>query len=628
MSYTPPSGGSVGLAFASSFSYSPPPGGSLTLEFVPPAGGTILTTSIGDTSAFGSIVLKWTQFASPSGIDSLGIGAASVDYHRLRPAGADYSAFGTANVYLGQQFVTGASIGDTSVMSTPSRVYHIGDYFSPVGTSVVLDFNPSNRYPNGYTLPNGGSIDLAWDYADNTARQNGDGNMQAHVYATMGDTSAFGLPTMQIVQSAHPTGFDTHAFGTADVELFTRTLTLTGFDAHAVGSAKLQSVIKPTGLSTLAFGTSAIAQPAPHTLTLAGFDAHAFGVADVELRNRTVYPLGVDFGISPRQRVSYGIQTVVTNSVSPLAFGTASIANRNRTISPAGFDASRFGADVVHLQGATPAGFDTHAFGAPVVDFGTRTLFFGGLAPPPMGVNKVQLKDSFAFTAGQDWGDVGDNSIVCRDGDQIVRDIGGDDYLGLGAATVVGLPKNNWIYPYPIAGGLMGNPSIIPINLYLNGRGIAPPVLGNAWVSLWIRTLMLTGINSLRFGNTYVSHSPIVAQMQGFDHAVVWDFCGPIGPAGEPAANVGHATSSTISPAGIAPGSVGGQMVQAVITESGFDQSAMGYSRVVGMTGGFPGRPIWGGLTVTDGGGGFYSYTTPAISMGDYSAFGTANVHF
>lgn len=166
MPYTSPPGGSVTLIFRSP--YSKPPGGSVTLEFAPPAGQTISTPSIGDTSAFGVPVMLWTQFIATNGIPAGDFGSnTEVDYRRLKPEGFGGEVFGAVALKW-TQFIEPLGIEADAPSSQFAVSNFSGQYVIPSAVEVVLRFGPlvsttsASAFPVEFHYPPNSISPLAW----------------------------------------------------------------------------------------------------------------------------------------------------------------------------------------------------------------------------------------------------------------------------------------------------------------------------------------------------------------------------------------------------------------------------------------------------------------------------------
>jgi len=487
---------------------------------------------------------------------------------------------------------------------------------------------------------------------------------------------AYSAPAWNAVNFALPNGYTAPSWNAVNIDVSpgVRTLTLSGADWSGFGTAVLHNKTQylfTSGADWSGFGTAIATKTQEIDPGLTVYTAPAWNALNFLLSTGWTAPawnslqcdLSANAGmVGPR----FGLAAITNSAVvvslnaagiDSLRFGASEIEYFDRYLTLTGFDASAIGAAVMQRV-AAPSGINALCIGSDYVDFSRRTLFPSGFDDASFGADIVGPHESWITPASIPGGAVG-SGIACRDADSIIRCAGIN--AGVIGSNVIshsttGPGTSRYVYPNPIATYGMGTVTISPHMIFCGGDrdntldGGCWGNFGTVVITNHIQYVYPIGADGARFGiGTWISHSPQTAQMQGFDHAVVWDAFGPVGLHGEPAAYVGYSNARTISPAGIAPAGLGGLMLLQNVKPSGADYSAlgsvnvqaqidvasswghgttgdqlaMGFSRVTGFAGL---NPIWGGLLVTDGGGGFYSYTTPAISMGDTSAFGATSI--
>lgn len=261
---------------------------------------------------------------------------------------------------------------------------------------------------------------------------------------------AAGSPTVIKQQFAVPAGISAGVFGTATYVLRPYEYKPPQWVINA-NWFNAQAYTRPSGTINAAF------QPPSPATTLAafGWDSAAFGTQAVRLQAIQLLPAG----IAPT--LAFGSSTVFLKQrflrpggIDSGAFGTASVLNRFRrlqplgftgavgahtvadpraaqTVRPSGFVATSYGATAVSPQivfaigflgqvgvpGVTrnpsPLGIDSAAYGTPLVEYRTKTLAVGGIAPGVAGQPDVSDRTQRVFNAG-----IIDTALV---GEQLVQ---------------------------------------------------------------------------------------------------------------------------------------------------------------------------------------------------------------
>ena len=360
MPYSVPPGGSVTLIFRSP--YSKPPGGSVTLEFAPPAGQTISTPSIGDTSAFGVPVMLWTQFIATNGIPAGDFGSnTEVDYRRLKPEGFGGEVFGAVALKW-TQFIEPLGI-EADAPSSQFAVSNLsGQYVIPSAVEVVLRFGPlvstasASAFPVEFHYPPGTIRPLAWSSA------------------RFGQTQLIG-PSLVI-----PSGISSFVSGSASISppIAARNVAPGGIAANPLtGPNSLREVPSPV----------------------------------IDFRTKHVTPSGiaVPSGQLPVHYVAFYYQFIDTAGLGsgPETYGTALAAYKIRSVFPSFIASNVFGATAV-LRTITvhPSGFGGETFSTTnlVEDYSNRVQTHSGSADPAAyGIQYVRNQRDFLYVDTSAW---------------------------------------------------------------------------------------------------------------------------------------------------------------------------------------------------------------------------------
>lgn len=324
-SYTPPPGGSATLSFGDS-PYTAPAGSSITLELDGYSATTIYQPSIFD-DGYGTPVLLWTEYLSSVTVgDVSAFGAHTVDYHRLLPDGiASTLAFGTANAYLGQQWVLPESMVEN--MGAGHRAYR-DDFYSPVflpdASALQIEFGTAL-----HTAPSGASVTLEFEPP--------------------------GTPTI------YPVSINDSAVGSHDVKNFLLYIEPAPINDGAIGSHELELTpeIRPFGIDQSKLGFSGD-----------GDGAITHGV-------RALAPASIEASLYGTQRVESTIRLIDLAGLAPLGtlFGTQFIAYRERFVYPPFIFANAFGvATIGFTREIAPAGIHEEVVGYHEVRDNTQRL--------------------------------------------------------------------------------------------------------------------------------------------------------------------------------------------------------------------------------------------------------------
>ena len=354
MSYSPPAGSSVGLAFTSG--YQKPLAGDINIEF---------DTVVADLRQVGGFA------SSAVGIPSL------LQSRFVRAIGTEFSSFGTAYAVIdNSQFVTATGIAPTSdpaafqvqwtqyataegivsgeFVPPPTRVNNAGAYQPPSTTNLVL-----NWLGTPYTPPT--TLNLILEFGavgygrvDGATLFDQSGFGTVSVASTSAGvsvpgfaSSTLGTPSLTFVGASYiyyAGGIFSETFGTTLVS--PRYIYVTGWENNsAVGTPPLvrDNFIRPEGIaSSNLFGTQYVAWEVQHITVLTGIPAGDVGSNTIDFTIRTVYPTG-------------------WNSFTP---GVFALAN-TRYLYPSGFGNEELGTPYVGAAYLFPTGIP------PLNDFGT-----------------------------------------------------------------------------------------------------------------------------------------------------------------------------------------------------------------------------------------------------------------
>lgn len=458
MPYTSPPGGSVTLIFRSP--YSKPPGGSVTLEFAPPAGQTISTPSIGDTSAFGVPVMLWTQFVSAFGIVPENVSTQlEVDYHRLKPTGFGGEVFGDV-VLKWTQFIAAPSVDPEDPSSQFTAYNASGRYISPDSLNVVLRFGPlisaepGDAFPVEFHYPLNTIAPLAWS----SARF---GTLLAYIPGA--------------TQNAYPVGYDMSSYGSASVYETT-------------------SYILPGGVA-----------PNPQT---GPNSAREVPSPTIDYRNKYLLPVGVAPPTNqiPTHYVAGYFQFIdqAGRGSGPETFGSAFAAYKVRTLYPSFIVSDSYGTPLVgRARNVYPTGFGggtipiTHT----VEDYSNRIAPHTGSADPASyGVAGVRNAKLFVYPNTSAWIADQVNFPILYNKKQVllVRQFQDTDaeVAGYGLATIEN--RNRTLHTF---GHSDSRFSFYAANVYNNAEAVVPAGLdatsfGSALVAHYIRNIYPGGFDS------------------------------------------------------------------------------------------------------------------------------------
>ncbi|MDD2978124.1 hypothetical protein [Aquabacterium sp.] len=337
MSYTPPNGGVLGLAFGGSDTSAP--GASVNLEF----DGSFV--SVGRVRTVGGMqadripapgVVLVSRPLRAWGVDLAAVSAPVIERVALRaqPVGIEAGSAGQPEYVRWRRFLTPAAIGPSASPIAVERVRLPGGYNAPPGGGLFL-----NWFASPYSAPPGSTVQLEFGAVG-----------YGYVWPSMGDLARFGVHMMVQPSGILPAGLAALSMGLPGVQNGINTL-------------------RPGGISGQAFGAISLVKRAT-ALLHAGGDALSVGDAKIWNLRQHLAPSWPVWELDGKPFVGGGVKTVGVAGTASLLFGSASVVNTT-------------GEQTVTPEGIAPPGL-------PLPLLSPRALFAAGIGSPGFGNVVVQ----------------------------------------------------------------------------------------------------------------------------------------------------------------------------------------------------------------------------------------------
>ena len=547
--YVPPGGRAVSFDFTGYAHYLPPPGDLAALIFILPEGETEYVPPAGDLVALefvrGAAPPPSTQYVFPPGVETLAFGDtfARNQHEFIAPAGIKQDAYGTPSLRLNTRYVlpsgfVASAYGVPTVVNFFKNVYPVGFAAAVYGAPKVENWrnyiSPPSLVATTYGTASlaGGVrfIDLAGRGILATAFGAARASHAVNLIIPVGYAATlYGRPTIGYPRPISPAGFDSSAFGEADVHDNTQRIYATGFDAKAAGEPFLAERVRtvtqsPTpydggiGSPTVYnktrqifpytdtpetwgpyFGNFYYVENRNKTITTYGLSTQAFGLATVENGARSVQAQGLNGELYGQAMVAHRIRHLYPDPFdASFLTNWSDIRNAARVIAPAGFDAARVQAPENVFNSTREiirtGNFESLEFGQAYVDFRIRTLQqVNGVQPPYVPIPTIALRQQFVIQQGADSARMGVpfveekfNIIAPR---WVYVDRFGDGYVH---------NRNVSAMPYGYDQSLYGRPLVINRNTYAPIQGLDFLSFGAHRVSDRRQEIKAVGLNSLR----------------------------------------------------------------------------------------------------------------------------------
>lgn len=507
---------------------SAPPGDRINLDFnsplAPPAGDLVglhfapvhaQPGAVGgfDAARVGSVGVRLrAQFLKPAGWSSAAFPTWPSKSPRIERAALRVQAAGWVDGQISapeyvrwRRYVAPVSAPAGGDVPVPISVRLAGGYQPAPGSNVILNF------AEPLAVPPGGAMVLEFG-ASGYSRVLG---------ATVGPTSAFGVPALTKPDQVRPTGFGPlAALGVPHVEGNVRYVSL---------SVGIEPPTDQVGRPILTKKATA--------LLAAGFIGSSYGAARIWNWRQYLFPSGLNGLAAGAPYVIGGVRSVAPGSIGAGAVGSVGVVNTraNRSLAVTGIPAPGFGALNVSPRIVYPLGLAAGAFGTPKVQKHPQLLGFVAtlwgrptveyrtkvVRPPSLetaepGFPRVFDPTRKLFPTSVVQAAVfGDTRIANRSA--VVR-ASGFDSLAIAPWAVVENTRRvllpaGWS-ALALGGQAIRNrtPSVVPLP-------IAAPAVPVPLVAYRRRSIFFAGINSLAMGKPAATKTPEIAP-NGFAGAV------------------------------------------------------------------------------------------------------------
>jgi hypothetical protein len=368
MSYSPPSGSAVGLAFSSASPYVTL-GGDVNLEFDSSVVADIRAVGGWMSAAFGDTIISGSQYVRVKGFTT----------HVVNDR--------TAIANDSDQFVDMTDGGLAPTSNTSTWIFQVSwqqDIY-PEGWNNFAHVAYGLRFRNAgaYTIPDGTNLILNWlgaaYYPPDTTNLVLEFGALGYGYvlgATLYDTSEFGSHSIANVSAGadylYPTAIAPGSTGSPDV-------------AHS-GPRYIYYV---GGINSSEFGTTLVS---PRYIFPTSWQNDSAVGEPERVRDNKLLPTGIassnTFGT---HYIAWEVQHIYPSGISSAAYGTAVVTFRVRYIEPNGIDSDEYGTLQASLaRWLYPSGIDSVEFGD-FLSFNGRPIFLDGISDDAYGQPYVYL---------------------------------------------------------------------------------------------------------------------------------------------------------------------------------------------------------------------------------------------
>lgn len=383
-------------------------------------------------------------------------------------------------------------------------------YIPPEGAQVALSFS------GAYSPPSGRLVGLEFVRSDGPVA-----NIQ-YVFPAGSEQLGAGEPYARnnwlfLGPEAIPSGL---LFGLASLRNNTTIARPSGTDAARLGIPAFvhtRRPISPSGISAALYGRPVVFNLRQY-LRPSGHLAHGYGVAYVQGGVKNVTPAGYSAAVIGRPTLlnTTAEQAILLAGIASLAVGRPNVSPR--TIFPFGVGAWAIGTPWVQ-RNPSPAGWDSLAFGLPAIEYWTKYLEPGAIAPEDLGYPAVFDPTQKLFPPSvlrsTVFGDVG---IVNQS--RFIRVAGADFFEGSDWAVVQSnrryMQGEGWIATLFGATAIRNRwPSIAPSGF----DALRPASPAETGIGYSVRYVEVPGIYRTLFGQARLSKTPAI-EPKGFAGAI------------------------------------------------------------------------------------------------------------
>lgn len=401
MSYTPPVGDNVQLNWIGA-PYTPPAGDSIVLEFSNTAdtqyigsvtandllvfGATIIEnktryldlTGIA-APATGTPVLKWTQFATPTGIapESFGLPSTTNRTQYCAPSSIEAFADGAPRIGGGKRTLVVPGITGTEGVGTPEL--------------------QKNCWPSGIAAPSVGIPSIS-----------------PRMVYVQGIRGEIGLPSVQF--PPRPAGFLTQAIGFPAIDYKTKTLTVSGIGIpdnsfHTV-RYRTQTIAPSSVQQSSVFYDVAVRNTTRIVYPSGEYQAAFSDYAEIRSTRRYLLARSITPNDVSAATVANQTPSLFVTGIEPPTFPIHSIAEPNQTARPSGWNSLQTGTGVVSNPPVlAPLGF-VGKLGEPVITPRHRAIEAAGDDAAKYGKGSVTYSTRTVRATGVEGFATGDSGSV------------------------------------------------------------------------------------------------------------------------------------------------------------------------------------------------------------------------